>query len=109
MGVLDEFIEGLEGFEWDPGNSDKNWLRHQVRQPEAEQALLNRPLVLTVDLKHSQTESRYWALGQTDSGRLLAVVFTIRGTRIRIISARAMSNGERRVYGKAHAEPQVDS
>ena len=28
MGVLDEFLAGLEGFEWDAGNSDKNRRSH---------------------------------------------------------------------------------
>jgi uncharacterized DUF497 family protein/predicted DNA binding CopG/RHH family protein len=94
VGILDEFIEGMEGFEWDAGNSDKNWLRHSVRQAEAEQALLNRPLVFVVDLMHSQQEGRFFALGRTDAARRLAVVFTVRGTWVRVISARAMSKME---------------
>ena len=40
MGVRDEFLAGLEGFEWDAGNSEKNWRSHEVRQTEAEQVLL---------------------------------------------------------------------
>jgi uncharacterized DUF497 family protein len=39
-------------------------------------------------------------LGHTDAGRLLTVVFTVRGTRIRVISARAMSKRERKIYGQ---------
>ena len=99
MGVLDEFIAGLEGFEWEEGNSEKNWHRHVVRQVEAEQTLLNRPLLLAVDVKHSQHESRFIALGQTDAQRRLTVVFTVRGARVRVISARLMSPAERRIYG----------
>ena len=101
MGVLDEFFSGLEGFEWDDGNSDKNWHRHAVRQVEAEQTLLNRPLLLALDDKHSHQEPRFIVLGQTDTQRQLAVVFTVRGTRIRVISARPMSQPERRIYGQA--------
>ena len=37
-------------------------------------------------------------LGQTNAGRPLAVVFTIRGTLVRVISARDMSRRERRIY-----------
>ena len=44
MGVLDDVFRDLEGFEWDAGNSAKNWRRHQVTQAEAEQTLLNRPV-----------------------------------------------------------------
>jgi uncharacterized DUF497 family protein len=40
------------------------------------------------------------SLGKTYGSRLLAVVFTIRASRIRVISARPMSRNERRVYGK---------
>lgn len=109
MGVLDEVFPGLEGFEWDTGNSAKNWRRHQVGQAEAEQALLNRPLVVAADLEHSQKEPRFIALGQTEAGRDLAVVFTIRGKRVRVISARPMSKAERKTYGQAQAKAEADS
>ena len=109
MGVLEEFLAGLEGFEWDPGNSDKNWESHEVRQAEAEQVLLNRPVVFAKDLKHSQTEPRFFTLGRTDSGRHLAIVFTARGNRVRVISARPMSRAERRAYGQVEAKSQSDS
>lgn len=109
MGVLDEFLAGLEGFEWDAGNSDKNWRNHEVRQAEAEQALLNRPVVWAADLKHSRAEPRFVTLGRTDSGRHLAIVFTARNNRVRVISARPMSRGERRVYGQVEAKSQTDS
>ena len=91
------------------GNTDKNWLRHAVGQAEAEQTLLNTPLVLAAGITHSQAEARFIALGQTDTGRGLAVVFTVRGNRIRVISARTMSKTERRVYGQAEAKPEADS
>jgi uncharacterized DUF497 family protein len=109
VGVLDEFLAELEGFEWDSGNWDKNWHNHQVRQFEAEQVLLNRPLVFASDMKHSKAEARYFTLGRTDSGRHLAIVFTTRGRRVRVISARPMSRAERRVYGKVIASAQSDS
>ena len=101
MGEFDGLVAGLEGFEWDEGNSAKNWLRHEVQQVEAEQALLNTPLVVNVTSEHRVTEPRFIALGQTDAGRLLTVVFTVRGSRVRVISARAMSKKERRLYGEA--------
>ena len=107
--MLDEFLAGLEAFEWDSGNSDKNWHNHQVRQSETEQVLLNRPLVFAPDVKHSHAEARYFTLGRTDSGRHLAIVFTTRGKRVRVISARPMSRAERRVYAKVIARAQSDS
>ncbi len=107
-GILDEFIAELDGFEWDAGNSDKNWLRHKVRQAEAEQVLLNRPLVLAVALKHV-AESRFLAFGRTDAARQLAVVFTARANRVRVISARPLSRPERRIYAQAKARSESDS
>ena len=109
MGVLEEFLAGLEGFEWDAGNSDKNWHSHQVWQAEAEQVLLNRPLVFAADARHSRTEPRFFTLGRTDSGRHLAIVFTTRGKLVRVISARPMSRAERRIYGQIEAQSQTDS
>jgi hypothetical protein len=109
MGVLDEFLAGLEGFEWDAANSDKNWRSHRVRQAEAEQVLLNRPVVVAPDAKHSRAEARFFTLGRTDGGRYLAIVFTTRGRRVRVISARPMSRAERRAYGQVEATSQADS
>jgi uncharacterized DUF497 family protein len=75
-----------------------------VRQAEAEQVLLNRPVVFATDLKHSRAEARCFTLGRTDSGRHLAIVFTTRGTSVRVISARPMSRAERRAYGQVEAK-----
>lgn len=108
VGTLEDLAPGLEGFEWDAGNSDKNWLRHEVRQAEAEQALLNAPLVMTLSLKSSTAEPRFVALGRTDAGRQLTIVFTVRGTRVRVISARNMSKAERKVYAEAQTDSQAD-
>ncbi|MCC7178458.1 MAG: BrnT family toxin [Acidobacteria bacterium] len=108
MGDLEDLVAGLEGFEWDGGNSAKNWLRHEVQQAEAEQTLLNTPLVVNVTTRHGAGEPRFIALGQTDVGRLLTIVFTIRGTRLRVISARAMSKPERKIDGQAQASPEGD-
>jgi uncharacterized DUF497 family protein len=51
-----------------------------------------------LDIEHSGIEPRFYALGQTDSGRLLFVVFTIRGELLRVISARDMSKCEKKEY-----------
>jgi uncharacterized DUF497 family protein len=109
MGELEDLLAGVEGFEWDDGNSDKNWRRHEVHQAEAEQALLNTPLVVGATGKRRDVEPRFIALGQSDTGRLLAVVFTVRANRIRVISARAMSKKERNLYGQVTAESEADS
>lgn len=86
------------GFEWDVGNLEKNWILHQVSRSECEQIFFNEPLIITDDEKHSQIEKRWYLLGQTDSKRLLFIVFTVRDKKIRVISARDMSKKERRNY-----------
>jgi uncharacterized DUF497 family protein len=86
------------GFDWDEGNVEKNWISHKVTAAECEQIFFNLPLVVADDVKHSQKESRFYALGQTDAGRLLFLIFTIRRKLIRAISARDMNRKEREVY-----------
>jgi len=89
------------GFEWDAGNAEKNWELHQVSKAECEQVFFNRPIRVAPDEKHSEQEPRRAVLGQTNAGRLLSVVFTIRGALVRVISARDMSRNERRLYEQA--------
>jgi uncharacterized DUF497 family protein len=94
-------LTGLTGFEWDDGNRDKNRVAHGVLAGECEEAFFNLPLLLYPDPTHSTTEIRYYILGQTNEGRCLFIVFTVRGPNIRVISARDMSRKEREIYGKA--------
>lgn len=97
MDALDLLAE-CTGFEWDDGNKDKNWISHQVASSECEEIFFNQPLVVADNTLHSKDENRYYALGQTNTGRLLFISFTIRKKLIRIISARDMSRKERKVY-----------
>lgn len=99
-----EELYGCSGFQWDAGNADKNWIRHRVSQVECEQVFFNRPFAVHQDRQHSDEEDRFFALGQTDAGRRLFVVFTLRDQLIRVISARDMTARERRGYEHAAAE-----
>jgi uncharacterized DUF497 family protein len=94
MVFVPESFDGLTGFQWDSGNSGKCAAKHDVSPTESEQVFFNRPLPVASGDKHSQTERRHFALGRTDQGRLLPLVFTIRGDLIRVISARPMSRVE---------------
>lgn len=91
----------VQGFEWDHGNARKSD-KHGVSQSEAEQAFFNDPLLIVADPRHSIHEPRFHALGHTDDKRLLHITFTLRAaaTRIRVISARAMSRKERARYAQ---------
>lgn len=101
MAGFPEELTGCSGFQWDGGNATKNWELHRVAQAEAEQVFFNRPLLIAPDAGHSQHERRFAALGRTSQGRCLLVIFTVRETNIRVISAREMSRQERRTYAKA--------
>ncbi len=97
MDAVDRVVK-CAGFDWDEGNLLKNWEKHRVSAVECEQVFFNRPVVVVEDAEHSRQEERMFALGQTDAGRLLFVVFTIRRDLIRVISARDMSKRERKEY-----------
>ena len=53
---MENILDDVEGFEWDKGNIDKNWLKHKVLHVECEQIFFNEPLILADDIKHSQKE-----------------------------------------------------
>src|SRR5262245_35568241 len=99
-----KLLQGCTGFQWDAGNAEKNWLQHQVSRAECEEPFFNEPLIVVLDAKHSKTEQRFYLLGQTDVGRRLFLVFTLRGKLIRVISARDMNKREEREYDRAQTE-----
>jgi uncharacterized protein len=103
------FLAAATGFEWDEGNATKNWSKLAVTQAECEQVFFSRPLLVLADSPHSAREPRYLALGQTWTDRPLLVVFTLRGSLIRVISARPMSRREREVYRDAKTEEEGNS
>jgi uncharacterized protein len=93
-------LSGVTGFEWDEGNLDKNWIKHQVTTGECEEVFFNLPLLLQPDLIHSRVEARYFVLGHTNADRKLFIDFTIRNENTRVISARDMSKKEKEIYEK---------
>jgi uncharacterized DUF497 family protein len=101
---MTEDLAKCRGFQWDEGNAEKNWVKHHVSRGETEQVYFNRPLVVVAGEQRAESTPRYYALGQTDTGQLLFIVFTIREELICVISARPMSRRERRVYEHAKEE-----
>ncbi len=91
-------FDSLVGFDWDEGNKQKNWEKHQVDYTECEEVFFNQPLLISEDTRHSLQEQRYHVLGRSDTGRTLFPVFTIRNNKIRVISARDQSKKERNIY-----------
>ncbi|HIJ66406.1 MAG TPA: BrnT family toxin [Candidatus Hydrogenedentes bacterium] len=95
--MTNEF-NNIAGFQWDEGNIDKNLVKHNVQDWECEQIFFNEPLLVLEDPAHSAREHRWAALGTTDAGRRLVVVYTRRKELLRVISARDMARKERRFY-----------
>jgi uncharacterized DUF497 family protein len=105
-------FEAIEGFDGDAGNDRKSADKHQVSQAEIEQVCFNVPLVLAPDVKHSQSEPRFHALGKTRAGRLLHITFTLSfdGRQIRPLSARDLHRKERRIYEEqTQTNPQIQN
>ena len=92
-------FDAVVGFDWDAGNLGKN-SKHGVDNREAEEVFFNQSLLVTPDDIHSGDEIRWRALGRTDAGRKLTVIFTLRnsGTLLRVISARDMHRKEEVLY-----------
>jgi uncharacterized protein len=85
-------------FEWDEGNIDKNLIKHKVANKESEEVFLNEPRFTIEDEKHSLKEKRYLIWGKTDKERHLAIIYTLRNKKIRVISARDMNKKEKEAY-----------
>ncbi len=86
----------VSGFDWDSGNRAK-CQRHGVSVDEIE-GLFARPIMILPDTAHSTTEERLRAIGTTQAGRYVFLIFTVRERHgekfIRPISARYMHQKE---------------
>ena len=83
--------------EWDPAKAASNQRKHGVPFADAAVALED-DLAVTVLDPDSDDEDRFVTLGMDPSGKLLVVVFTLRGDRVRLISARQATTREQRTY-----------
>ena len=82
---------------WDPEKAKRNYRKHEIRFADAESALFD-PMALTLEDERSEGEQRFVSIGTGALGRVLVVVYTYRGDRIRLISARRATPRERRRY-----------
>ena len=88
-----------ESFEWDKNNIDKNEKKHGILFKESEEIFIDEP-IYSEDIKHSKIEKRFSCIGMTKNNKQLYISFTIRKTKIRVISARLSSRKERKEYEK---------
>ena len=84
-------------FEFDPDKAKANLHKHKISFSHAEQALRD-PYAFTIEDPDSEGEARFVTLGMDSLGRILVVVYTPRGDRTRLISARKASKGESEQY-----------
>jgi len=96
----------IDGFDWNQGNRFK-CEKHRVSTATVE-AVFRGELMVLPDPAHSKSEERFKAIGITDQGRAVFVVFTLRKWRnrtlIRPISARYMHHKEIEHYEKETAK-----
>ena len=91
----------VEGVIWLRDVVDKLASKHGVEPYEVEEVLNGKPKIRFVEEGQTEGENVYLALGQTDGGRYLTVLFIYKHTgEALILSARDMAPKERRQYGK---------
>ena len=110
MGILNLFFPRpldtrVNGFDWDAGNQAK-CQKHGVPIAIIESVFV-RTVSIIPDLKHSQAETRFLAIGKTEEGRGVFLAFTLRrkgnAVLIRPVSARYMSQQETTRYDQTPA------
>jgi uncharacterized DUF497 family protein len=82
--------------EWDPGKARANLRKHRVRFADAVTALEDASAISVRD--EGKDEERWISIGMDSLGRILVVVYTWRGERVRLISARPATGREARQY-----------
>ena len=83
-------------FEWDEEKNSLNKQKHKISFETAVQVFNDPNYIEMYDFEHSDKEERYIAIGKV--GEIIFVVYTERGSFIRIISARLATPIERRLY-----------
>jgi uncharacterized DUF497 family protein len=91
------------GFDWDEANI-AHIAEHDVEPYEAEEVVTNRPIDL--DSQTRNGELRLMQIGETETGRVLIVVTTLRDKKTRVVTAWPANKAYRAFY--AEAKEQID-
>jgi len=91
-----------DDFEWDEAKAAANIRKHKISFQEACRVFDDLFVLIEQDLNEDFGEDRYIATGLVE-GVLLTVIYTERGVRIRIISARKADSNEQREYYRSQA------
>jgi len=90
---------GPVAIEYDPGKAAANLRKHRVSFEEAATAMLD-PHALAQEDGTAVGESRWVLLGMSAAGRMLTVVYSLRGDNVRLISARRSTSKEEQSYAR---------
>ena len=82
--------------EWDTNKNDVNVKKHHISFETAARVFLDENRLDYYDIVHSMNEDRYITIGLVEE--VIVVVYTLRKTRIRIISARLATRKEKELY-----------
>lgn len=82
--------------EWDDNKAELNWKKHGIHFEDAALIFLDNNLIDDYDEEHSDDEDRIKVIGKV--GKILVVIYTERGEKNRLISARHANKNERRKY-----------
>jgi uncharacterized DUF497 family protein len=90
-------------FEWDPTKAGLNRRKHGISFEEAAEVFRDPAALSLYDGRQADREDRWVTLGRDRAERLVVVVHTFVESapdqyRVRLISARKASRGERRTY-----------
>jgi uncharacterized DUF497 family protein len=97
--TMAEDLTGIQDgpkFDWDKHNIN-HIAEHDVTPNEAEQVLLNDPVDLEFQIEEGD-EERWPYIGETNAGRILRVVVTLRGERLRVVTAFEPSKKNKQGY-----------
>ena len=86
-------------FEWDASNVT-HIARHGLQTGDVEHALTNDPVTMHYAVTDSG-EPRWVTVGPTSTGRLLTVVWTVRGACVRVVTAYPAARRLQAAYAKA--------
>jgi uncharacterized DUF497 family protein len=84
-------------FEWDDAKAASNYRRHKITFEQARDVFADPFILEWIEEGQDQHEQRFSALGMVEN-HLLFVAYAMRGSTIRIISARMAEPFERRRY-----------
>jgi uncharacterized DUF497 family protein len=91
-------------FEWNPIKAEANLKKHKISFQEARRVFDDLFALIEQDLGEDFGEDRFLAIGIVE-GLLVTVVYTERGERIRLISARKANSDEQRRYYRSQTPP----